>query len=112
MRTSEERIAAMHQRAEEIKKEDRRLKTRGLQAALFAVCFAAAVFFAVFVSGLTVPSVKEPAAGIMNASIFSGSTMLGYVVVAVLAFFLGIMVTVFCFYLKKWQNHDDKKDTL
>ena len=43
----------------------------------------------------------------MNASIFSGTAALGYIVIGILAFVLGVGVTIFCFRFKKKQEEDD-----
>ena len=50
--------------------------------------------------------------GSAAASIFADHASLGYVVVALLAFCLGALVTVFCFRIKKhWkENQDDRVD--
>ena len=37
----------------------------------------------------------------MNGSIFAGSSMLGYLVIIIIAFVLGSAVTVFCYQIKK-----------
>ena len=41
---------------------------------------------------------------------FSDSGALGYIVVALLAFLLGVSVTVFCLRLKKWREKKDRED--
>ena len=43
-----------------------------------------------------------------RGSIFANSDILGYVVVGLIAFLLGISFTIFCIRLKKW-NEDEKK---
>ena len=35
---------------------------------------------------------------------------LGFLVIALIAFVLGVAVTVFCFRLKKWNDEKDKED--
>ena len=114
MRTHKERIAAMHARAEEIEKEQRRRRVRIAQFGTAAASFAAVILLAVFMPqfapagpGLAPESSAPAAPGDMQASIFSGSGALGYVLIAVIAFLLGAFVTAFCFRLKRWQ---DKKD--
>lgn len=114
MRTDEERIKAMHARAEEIEKEQRRRRVRIAQLGTAAASFAAVILLAVFMPQLTqatpgsAPGNSAPAAPVdMQASIFGDSGALEYVVIAVIAFLLGAFVTAFCFRLKNWQ---DKKD--
>ena len=48
--------------------------------------------------------------GNMQASIFNGSSSVGYIVIAVIAFLLGAFVTVFCFRLKKWQEKKNREE--
>ncbi len=110
MRTNEERIAEMYRRRERIVRKEKRRRfivVCGLSAAACAGILAALVllmprFSGVFPAGGTTEN--------MNAGIFSGSGALGLVVTAILAFLLGITVTVFCFRLKKWQDGKERKD--
>ena len=54
----------------------------------------------------------------MSGSIFAGSSMLGYLVIGIIAFILGVSVTVFCYQVKKLQKggeesaDEDKEDSL
>ena len=115
MRTNEERIAALHRRAAELERQKaRRRRVFAAQAAAAAACLALAVILAVLIRGA---AAGEAASGYpltdMNASLFGSSTVLGTVVIAVLAFLLGASVTVFCFLLKKWSDHrteEEKED--
>lgn len=116
MRTDDERIAAMHARAEEIKGERRKRRVRIWQSVSFVTAFAAVILLAVLMPGLldsgTVPgisSLSDPdssggTAPAMSGSIFAESGAMGYVVIAVIAFLLGVCVTAFCFRLKKWNE--------
>ena len=109
MRTNEERIAAMHGRALKLQKEEKDRR-------FFSVCAVSAVVCAGILIGMSAifPRVSEKrfpeASESMNASIFAGSNMLSYLVIAILAFLLGILVTVFCFRLKKWMSEKDRRD--
>ena len=91
MRTNEERIAAMHQRAKQLQYENRKRTSGYIQAAAVALSFAGV-------------SMKDAIPAGMHASIFSGSDALGYIIVSIVAFTLGAAVTIFCFYMKKWQE--------
>ncbi len=109
MRTNEERIAAVHGRALKLQKEEKDRR-------FFSVCAVSAVVCAGILIGMSAmfPHVSEKrfpeASESMNASIFAGSNMLSYLVIAILAFLLGILVTVFCFRLKKWMSEKDRRD--
>ena len=100
MRTTEERIQALRARAAELERARRR-RIRLLQAGSAAACFGIIAALAFLMPGLTDTLAREPAAESMRASIFSGGSALGFLVIGVLAFLLGIAVTVFCFYLHK-----------
>ena len=109
MRTNEERIAALHARAAELEKEKREQRVRILQ-----VISAAASFAAVIVLAFLMPGFAESFAGgspqnSMSASMLSGSSALGYIVIGIMAFMLGVSVTIFCFRLKKWQDDKDQQ---
>ena len=45
----------------------------------------------------------------MHASIFAGSGALGYIVIAIIAFLLGVALTMFCIRLREWQERKDKE---
>lgn len=36
--------------------------------------------------------------------------MIGYILIGIIAFALGISVTLFCFQLKGWQNDNDSRN--
>ena len=109
MRTSEERVQELHKRMSAMKqaKTDRRYALTCAGAG--AVCLALLTFLAVRISGLPV---QEPGRmpGIASASIFADRGALGYVVIALLAFCVGVLLTVFCFRLKKHMNEEDRHD--
>lgn len=113
MRTNEQRIAALHRRAGEIKKENRRYRVRLVQFASCAACFLLVLVLALWIPETeTVPALSGT--GSMSASIFTDSGYLGYIVIGIVAFLLGSAVTVFCIRMKKWQknmgNEDDAYD--
>ena len=44
------------------------------------------------------------------ASIFGGSAVAGYIIIGLLAFVLGVCVTVLCFKLKAFRKKDEEKE--
>lgn len=110
MRTDKERIDMMHARAAQLEKQKRARKVRLMQSAGAVISFAAVILFAVFMPRLPDAGEGTPAGpgGSMHASIFGDSAALGYIVVSVIAFLLGVVLTVFCFRLRKWQEDKDK----
>ena len=115
MRTDEERIKAMHRRAAEIEKEAKMRKIRTVQTAALAACFAAVVCLAAVMHAVSGSLAPDGSLQNMNGSIFAGSSMLGYFMIGIIAFVLGVSVTVFCYQVKKLQSgsvKDDKEDSL
>lgn len=118
MRTNEERINAMHARASELNRQRRARQVRIMQAAGAAVSFAATIVLAVCIPRLAnfeaasagSPIGQTGTSGTMNASIFGNSAALGYIVIALIAFLLGVTLTIFCFRLREWQRHKDKQE--
>lgn len=114
MRTNEERIAAMHSRAAELNKQHRAHKVRVLQSAGATIALAATIMLAIFMPRIadfnTVPA--EGASDSMNASVFSDSGALGLIVIAIIAFLLGVSTAIFCFRLKEWKDDKDEEEAL
>ena len=111
MRTDEDRIQAMHRRAAEIKREKRQFRVRLISAAGISICIAAIILLAVCMPVLSGYYVADTSAIGMHASIFSGSSFLGFIIIGIVSFLLGIAVTILCFRLKKWQEleHEDNE---
>lgn len=112
MRTDSERISAMHQRAADIKIEKRQRTIRIIQTSAVLCCLTLVIVAAAFMPGLTSSFVDGSAAGSqsMSGSIFANSAVLAYIVIAILAFVLGVAVTIFCYRLKKYQTEKDIED--
>lgn len=100
MLTNEERIAAMHSRAEQLEKERQQKFARRMQVSSVAAGFVLVILLAAFLSDVTGRLDTDGMNGNMNASILSG-TAAGTVVIAIIAFMLGIAVTVFCYKIKR-----------
>ena len=111
MRTTEERLTLMHNRAAEISRESRHRKVLVLQAAAVILCFAAVIAAAFVMPGFNSGSVAEAGQSGMYASIFAGSAVFGYIAVGIIAFLLGTAVTVFCFRLRKWENNKGAEES-
>lgn len=110
MRTNEERIAAMHTRADELNREYRVRKVRLMQSVGAAVAVAATIMLAVFLPKI---DAFEPdsavGSGDMHASILSNTGSVGYIVIAIIAFLLGVAATMFCYRVREWQERKGKK---
>ena len=101
MRTDEERLKAMHKRAEQIARRNQVRKAWGITAAAIAASIALIVLV-----GMSMPGIVDGERSLvqdqgMSARVFSSSSILGYVVIAILAFALGVSVTILCVRLKR-----------
>ena len=109
MRSYEDRLAALNRRATEIKKEQRGKRVLAAQAVCVCLCLVLLGVLAAFMPRLTADPLPEPSNG-MNASIFSKSSTLGFLVTGILSFLLGIAATLFCVYLNRWNREKAEAD--
>ncbi len=109
MRTSEERVKELHRRVDALKQARALRKYRLTCAASYSAALIVTVLTAVGVSRLPI-QVKAPVSGSVTASIFVGNTALGYIVTALIALCLGVLVTVFCFRMKRRMSGMEKRD--
>ena len=110
MRTSEERIGELHRRMETMERKRTRRRDLSFSAAAFAVCLALALTLALAVASTPIQA-QDDGTGKAAASIFADHGALGYVVVAMVAFCLGAVVTVFCYRLKKKNKQQTKGES-
>lgn len=110
MRTSDERIAELHKRMDTLKKEKDLRVFRIWNTVAVAAAFALAIGLAVLIAKLPFKMPETEMSG-AAASIFAENEALGIIVAAILAFTLGVMVTVLCFRLKKHQEEKQNNDS-
>ena len=98
MRSHEERIAEVRRRITEKQRQKRRKQRRIVAISCIAACLAV-IFGASFVmSGISGQMVPGNSSGYETAAtMFGGSAALGYIVIGLLAFVLGVCVTILCF---------------
>ena len=99
MRSNEERIAEVKRRIAE--KEYKKRLRREWAAAVCCVAACLAVIAGVSLSMPDTSSGFETA-----ATMLGGSTALGYIVVGLLAFVLGVCVTVLCFRIRRLNEEE------
>ena len=109
MRTSEGLVEELHQQMKSRRRRKARRKYRIISSTAVAACLILAVFIGVVVSHNPAGD-SEAMIGSVSASIFAGHAVLGYVVVSLVAFCLGALVTVFCMRLKKHINEEERDD--
>ena len=111
MRTSEERVEELHRRMNTVREKELRRRAYTMYTAAGAIGLSVVILLALMVSRLPV-SVQTVDPSGTAASIFADNAALGYVVIAIVAFALGIFLTILCFRLKKRmdkEKHDARK---
>ena len=111
MRTNEERSQLIHKRTAEIKREKQKRIQRGLDAVCIAVCMLLVTGIGAWMPEL----MTEPAAGSIvhssgAASMIGSHAALGYIVMGLLAFLLGVCVTVLR--RNERRSREEKEDEL
>ena len=111
MRTSKERARLIHRRTAEIKQERRIKRQRGLDAVCMAVCLLLGIGFGALMPGLMRYTVDS---GIVHpsgtASLLGSHAALGYIIMGLLAFLLGVCVTVLLYRLHRRYERQKQED--
>ncbi len=110
MRSTNERMALLQKRSEELKAERHAKNRKMLTTLSYACCFLLIAGLCLLVSQLHLDPF-EPIKLANTASIFTDKHFFGYFAVGILAFLLGVTVTLFCHMLhKKQSSGKDGKD--
>ena len=107
MRSHEERVAETKRRIAKIEREKRRRRNTVTMASAVAACLALLIGASLAMPGIAANIQTGDYAGFETAaSIFHGGAALGYIVIGLLAFLLGVCVTVLCFRLRQMSRED------
>ena len=107
MRSHEERVAETKRRIAKIEREKRLRRNTVTMASAVAACLALLVGASLAMPGITANIQTGDYSGFETAaSIFHGGAALGYIVIGLLAFLLGVCVTVLCFRLRQMSRED------
>ena len=110
MRSHEERVAETKRRIAKIEREKRRRRNTVTMASAVAACLALLIGASLAMPGIAANIQTGDYSGFETAaSIFHGGAALGYIVIGLLAFLLGVCVTVLCFRLRQ-MNREDAQD--
>ena len=109
MRTTEERLAAMHNRANELEKQKRDFTAKICYISAAVVAVVAMVLIILVVPNMIVVSDSGSVSNAleMSGSIVSGSSALNSIIVGIGAFLLGVALTIFCYKVSKWHKSQD-----
>ena len=112
MRSHEERVAEAKRRIAARQREKRLRRNTITMASAVAACLAVLVGVSLAMPGIAANIQTGDYSGFETAaSIFHGGAALGYIVIGLLAFLLGVCVTVLCFRIRQLnrENAQDKE---
>ena len=109
MRSHEERVAETKRRIAQIEREKRRRRNTITMASAVAACLALLIGASLAMPGIAASIRTGDYVGFETAaSIFHDGAALGYIVIGLLAFLLGVCVTVLCFRLRQMNREADQ----
>ena len=112
MRSHEERVAETKRRIAKIEREKRRRRNTITMASAVAACLVLLIGASLAMPGIAASIQAGDYFGFETAaSMYGGGAALGYLVIGLLAFLLGVCVTVLCFRLRQinWEDDQDKE---
>ena len=109
MRSHEERVAETKRRIAAMERKKRLRRNTITMAAAVAACLALLIGASLAMPGIAARIQTGDYSGFETAaSIFHGGAALGYIVIGLLAFLLGVCVTVLCFRLRQMNREDNQ----
>ena len=107
MRSHEERVTETKRRIAKIERENRLRRNTIAMASAVAACLALLVGASLAMPGIAASIRTGNYSGFeTTASIYGGGAALGYIVIGLLAFLLGVCVTVLCFRLRQMNREN------
>ena len=111
MRSHEERVAETKRRIAKMEREKRLRRNTITMASAVAACLALLIGASLAMPGIAANiQTGDYSCFETAASIFHGGAALGYIVIGLLAFLLGVCVTVLCFRLRQMNREDDQNN--
>ena len=111
MRSHEERVAETKRRIAKIERAKRRRRNTITMASAVAACLALLIGASLAMPGIATRIQAGNYSGFETAaSIFHGGAALGYIGIGLLAFLLGVCVTVLCFRLRQMSREDGQDE--
>ena len=109
MRSHEARVLEVKRRIAAREREKRLRRSKIAMASAVAACIALIVGASIAMPDIAARVRQGDYSGFETAaSIFYGSAALGYIVIGLLAFLLGVCVTILCFRLRQMNREDDQ----
>ena len=109
MRSHEDRVAETKRRIAKIERGKRLRRNMIAMVSAVAACLVLLIGASLAMPGIAASLQTGDYSGFETAaSIFHGGAALGYIVIGLLAFLLGVCVTVLCFRLRQMNREDDQ----
>ena len=109
MRSHEDRVAETKRRIAKIERENRLRRNTLTMASTVAACLVLLIGASFAMPGIASRIQTGDYSGFeTTASMYGGGAALGYIVIGLLAFLLGVCVTVLCFRLRQMSREDDQ----
>lgn len=119
MRTNEERVRLVHKRTQQLKQNAKRKKQRVLYASCMAACLLLIVGIGAFmpeqIANITGGNMAYNSGTASLIGNIGNHAVLGYILMGVMAFLLGVCVTVLLYRLRRAserRHREDKDDKL
>lgn len=110
MRTNEQRLEQINRRTEQIRQSQHQ-KTAGIQSGLLiAASLALVVALGVLFPKNVIPLETEAPVAFGAASMLSGNGAIGYVVMGLVSFLLGVTVTILLYRLHRYHTTKKQKE--
>ena len=109
MRSHEERVAETKRRIAKIERKKRLRRDKITMISAVAACLALLIGASLAMPGIAASIRTGDYSGFETAASMYGGGALGYIVIGLLAFLLGVCVTVLCFRLRQ-MNREDGQD--
>ena len=107
MRSHEERVAETKRRIAKIEWEKRLRRNTITMASAVAACLVLLIGASLAMPGIAVRLQSGNHSGLETAaSMYGGSAVLGYIMIGLLAFLLGVCVTVLCFRIRRMEREE------
>ena len=111
MRSHEERVVETKRRIAAMERKKRLRRNTVTMASAVAACLALLIGASLAMPGIAASIQIGDYSGFETAaSIFHGGAALGYIVIGLLAFLLGVCVTVLCFRLRQMSREDGQNE--
>ena len=111
MRSHEERVAEAKRRIAKMEREKRLRRNTITMASAVAACLALLIGASLAMPGIAAKiQTGDYASFETAASMYGGGAALGYIIIGLLAFLLGVCVTVLCFRLRQMNRENDQNN--